>query len=376
MRLLVHQLADGIYGASVACWGLLVVTHASSDVKEEGVSHLEDGAPDLDRSVKIFTGLNDASGSWNTSYHHEPDSEIVALAGESQGRQVYRIASVYREKVRDVLLGRAVYHVDSGVTIKYAFCQLHGAGDCIGGPPPPTENMILEWDNSTTFNSQAKYKCLRGYFMDTLATITEQTIECRGQLGGWVTPEIELYNCTLVEVCDLASLPCAASPLMELELSSDFLTLDSFIEYSCPYGMEMPGSLTSMNVSCIEDESTAPVTYRFSETAVSDCNICTQEVNITHATTTWVNSNIYTVGLNVDIQCLDGYLMKTGNKMAHSNATIECTYIGWFPFLWTIECVPVIQDTNELLKDFTPVSIQDTNELLNDFTPVSNLRYK
>ncbi|XP_064077743.1 E-selectin-like [Macrobrachium nipponense] len=263
------------------------------------------------------------------------------MAGVSNGSQFYRYMTVGTNKGDRVAMAPADYIVAApGVTIKYAVCQLYGPDECLDGPPPASANMTLEWDNSTAFGATANYRCVRGYFMDETTLQKVQTVECRGHLGGWVAPEYELFNCTLVEVCNESSLPCAGSPLLGLTVSPDFLTLDSSIVYSCPPGMQMPGFLTTMNASCTDDTSTDPVTYKFSPSAISDCNICAQAVNVTNATTTWVQGTIYTVGQKVNVQCIQNHLMKTMYGTEYSNVTIACTYFGWWLPPGGLTCVP------------------------------------
>ncbi|XP_064078409.1 uncharacterized protein LOC135195830 isoform X2 [Macrobrachium nipponense] len=288
------------------------------------------------RDRKVLIGLNNLKDGWGTRFGYEPDPEIIALSGESTGNKWYRYLTVPRDWNDNVTLTATDFTVDSSVTIDYAVCQMHGPNGCWEDPPPATENMYREWNGNTTVGSVAIYRCYPGFFMNNSNVIRMQTIECRGQLGGWVAPEYEIFNCTLQEACTLETVPCLNTTTAQLNVSQNFLTLNSSIQYICPPSLAMPNGTTNVTSTCVETLVGMMTTYTFKPALIPNCSVCLGEPIIFNATTNWSSSLQYSTGATVDVICNPGFLVNETDEITNYSV-IECTDLGW---LIDLSCLP------------------------------------
>ncbi|XP_066959422.1 uncharacterized protein [Macrobrachium rosenbergii] len=305
-------------------------------LKVTGASNLDNVSTPLDRHRNVLIGLNNLEDGWGTRYGYEPDPEIIALAGESTGNKWYRYLTVPRDWTSNLTLTATDFTVASNITVDYAVCQMHGPDGCWEDPPPATENMYREWNGSTTVGSVARYRCYPGFFMNNSNVIKMQTIECRGQLGGWVAPNYEIFNCTLQEVCTLETVPCLNTTTAQVNVSQDILTLNSSIQYICPSSLAMPNGTTNVTSTCVGTLVGNKTIYTFQPAIIPDCSVCLGEPIISNAITSWDSSLQYSIGAVVDVTCNPSFLMNKTDEITDSSV-IECTDLGWLNDLY---CLP------------------------------------
>ncbi|XP_064078413.1 sushi, von Willebrand factor type A, EGF and pentraxin domain-containing protein 1-like [Macrobrachium nipponense] len=269
-----------------------------------------------------------------------PQDDILALAGERIPSKPFRYATLPATLRGDVNLTAVGNVVGSAPQISYAACQLYGPRGCWTNPPVLAETTYQEWNGQLETDTVVTHKCFPGYFMNNSISKTEQKVTCWGQLGGWVAPEDEIYNCTILEVCGYNRFTCNGSLHSDILVSEDFLTLNSSIQFTCPPRKAMPGGATRMNSTCIYDPVETPP-YRFDPLNIPPCTVCVENVSIDNATSDWINTKEYSEGMEVTITCDEGFMIRNKNGSASKTFTFKCDALGWNIALKRIRCLPV-----------------------------------
>ncbi|XP_042882365.1 uncharacterized protein LOC122259562 [Penaeus japonicus] len=270
--------------------------------------------------VTVHLGMNDAAstGDWTLGGLFTPSADVVGAMGSTPSTEPpepWRILSVPGSSP-----GEAFSVTPSSLTdtATHALCQLHGPIWCMDDPPAATSNMTLTWNGDYVVGTVAEYSCAPGFFMDANITMSNWTMQCLGQLGGWLPQP--LPECRQANVC-LEDLPVAPSPLITNTTDENVRYLYGTAQYWCPDGMATLQGMTVQNVTCTLNVDV----YSFTPTAVEPCNACASTPTAENATTDWVNSTTYEVGLTVTATCLASHHLEVGQN----SSVIECTEFGW-----------------------------------------------
>ncbi|XP_066962022.1 uncharacterized protein [Macrobrachium rosenbergii] len=305
--------------------------------KIQGANYLNGSIPsaDLPSSQKVLIGLNNLDGNWSSGYDYKIDATMIAMAGNSTEENYYRYLNV-STKWNDVSqLVPVPFTLDNDPGINYAVCQLHGPIGCWDDPPPALNNMHREWDGNKSVGTTVTYRCYPGYFVDD-NTVTQQFVECRGQLGEWVPLSYEMLNCTLMEACSFDSVPCQNDSRIDIIAGQDVFMLNSSITYKCPPSMAMENGLTTWNSTCSVNPRGVFPAYIFSPNPMPGCIACTPNVSVDFSTTNWTYGNTYTLGNVVTITCNPDYIINQEGFVNSTTAT--CASWGWQPYISSISC--------------------------------------
>ncbi|XP_042861084.1 uncharacterized protein LOC122246527 [Penaeus japonicus] len=260
----------------------------------------------------VMVGLNDAWGNWSGGGLYSPSAELISQALTSDSEH-WRVITI--PVAEDQLPHFTPFTIRTGAT--KAFCQFPGPVGCWIEPLEPTANMTRSWDNSSAISTEITYTCNYGYFVDGNTSLTEQTVECLGQLGGWYPPTIA--DCYRVEVC--LEVPSPPSSAIANVSDSESLFLGGSVNFTCPPTMATAAAASLQVLTCTESSGA----FGFQPQQVEPCTVCAAEPEVLNASTTWVNTSTWQLDSTITATCDADHLVAIGE----TSFTITCNETGW-----------------------------------------------